>query len=309
MRTVTDSAAEQPEASCDMTNFSRTATRLAHQRDVMHGFTARPRHPWQRIARVFALLVAWLAAREGRSEDAITYSSVDASTVRVFAVGTVGTESFEHDGYQIDIALPDAGHGTGFAIDKDLIMTANHVVAGARHVVIRHPGNGGFQAARVVYANEEDDVAVLYVNATLTPIRLRADDRGLHVRQTVFAIGYPIDPTRKQAQSARGIIAGHMEDGGLQLDIALNPGNSGGPVVDEDDQVIGLVTSRGAVENGVQGIGLAVPNIKLRTAIAAARDKLRTGSVPPISEHESLSAEVVDTLVTQGRLTHDENAT
>jgi S1-C subfamily serine protease len=246
-----------------------------------------------------------LAAREGRAQDAVSYAGVDSSTVRVFAIGTVGVETFEHGGYQIDIATPQAGHGTGFAVETDLILTAHHVVAGARHVVIRHPGEGGFQAARVVYENEKDDVAVLFVNATLKPIRLRADDQVLRVRQTVFAIGYPLDATRKQAQSARGIVAGHMDDGLLQLDIALNPGNSGGPVVDESDQVIGLVSSRGDVAKGVQGIGVAIPNAKLRPAIAAARERIASGSVAPISDRESLSAEVVDTLVTHGTLAAD----
>jgi S1-C subfamily serine protease len=255
------------------------------------------------VSRVCVLLSVLFVASDSRAQDGVSYAGVDASTVRVFAIGTVGVETFEHQGYRIDIATPQAGHGTGFAIDKDLILTARHVVAGARHVVIRHPGEGGFQAARVVYENEKDDVAVLFVNATLKPIRLRADDQELRVRQTVFAIGYPLDATRKQAQSARGIIAGHMEDGLLQLDIALNPGNSGGPVVDENDQVIGLVSSRGDVEKGVQGIGVAIPNSKLRAAITEARQRITAGTVAPISDHESLSAEVVDTLVTHGTLT------
>jgi hypothetical protein len=251
-----------------------------------------------------ALVVALVAvpAQAGPSRNAVTYAGVDASTVRVFAVGTVGVETLKHEGHRLDMAVPQAGHGTGFAVDRALILTANHVVAGARHVVIRHPGEGGLQAARVVYTNADDDVAVLYVDANLKAIRLRPDSQPLRVRQTVFAIGYPLDPTRKKAQSAKGIVAGHTETDQLQLDIALNPGNSGGPVVDENDQVIGLVSSRGNPEKGVQGIGIAVPNSKLRAAITIARELVTEGSVPPISEHESLSAEVVDSLVTKGTL-------
>ncbi len=251
-----------------------------------------------------ALVIALVAApvQAGPARDAVSYAGVDASTVRVFAVGTVGVESHEHEGRRFDMAVPMAGHGTGFAIDKQLILTANHVVVGARHVVIRHPGEGGLQAARVVYTSEEDDVAVLYVHANLKPIRMRADNQPLRVRQTVFAIGYPLDPTRTQAQSAKGIIAGERDNDRLQLDIALNPGNSGGPVVDENDQVIGLVSSRGDPEKGVQGIGVAIPNSRLRVAVAAARELVAAGSVTPISEHESLSAEVVDSLVTKGTL-------
>lgn len=227
-------------------------------------------------------------ARADEPKNTVTYASIDASTVRVFAVGTVGVTTVQHRGLDIELAETQAGHGTGFAVEPDLIITAHHVVEGARHVVVRLPGDGGF-LARVVYSNKEQDVAVLHVAAALKPIRMQRDGEPLRVRQTVFAVGYPLDATRTQAQSARGIISGHRADNRLQLDISLNPGNSGGPLVDESDVVVGMVIARGDVEKGVQGIGIAVPVDKLATAIADARRGLTTTPAKPTSAHEKMS--------------------
>ncbi len=254
------------------------------------------------LISIALVLVFSRAARADDSKNTVTYAGIDASTVRVFAVGTVGVTTIRHFNLDIELAATQAGHGTGFAVEPDLIITAQHVVEGARHVVVRLPGDGGFLPARVVYSNKEQDVAVLHVAAELTPIRMQRDGQTLRVRQTVFAVGYPLDATRTQAQSARGIISGHRDDSTLQLDISLNPGNSGGPLVDESDVVVGMVIARGDVAKGVQGIGIAVPVAKLATAIADARLELTTSPAKPVSAHEKMSAEVVDELVRQGTL-------
>jgi trypsin-like peptidase len=232
----------------------------------------------------------------------VRYSKIDASTLRVFAVGTVGVAPLEGSDPPVQVATPQAGHGTGFAVESDLVITAQHVVKGARHVVIRLPGKGGYLPARVVYENEDDDIAVLHVDARLPQIKMRESEYVLRVRQTVFAVGYPLDASRTQAQSARGIIAGHLEDASVQLDISLNPGNSGGPLVDDRDMIVGMVIARGDVKKGVQGIGWAVPIRKLRTAVGRAHRALGSGRVAPLSEHDQLSARVVDELVGSGTL-------
>lgn len=253
---------------------------------------------------------AWGQAAEAdvTPSDAVSYTTIDASTLRVFSLGTVGVETLEGNGFSVQVAAPKAGHGTGFAIDSELIITAEHVVHGGRHVVVRLPGEGGFLPARVVYSDEAEDIAVLHVDANLTPIRMASDSEPLRVRQTVFAVGYPLDPSRTQAQSAKGIIAGHLKDNSLQLGMSLNPGNSGGPLVDESDRVVGMVIARGDVEKGVQGIGVAVPIAKLQAAVARARQELSSGKIPAISVHDTMSAEVVDGLISQGTLTSVEEA-
>lgn len=250
---------------------------------------------------VAALSVVFLPYA-AQAEDAIaaTATSIDASTIRVFAVGTVGIEQVEVPGNRsVAVADATAGHGTGFVLDDGLVMTAQHVVEGARHVVVRLPGDGGFFPARVVYADKDKDVAVLAVDGVL-PRALSISAEPPRVRSTVFAVGYPLDATRKQPQSARGIIAGYLDDGTVQLDMALNPGNSGGPIVNDQDTVVGMAIARGAVEQGVQGVGYAVPVQMLRAAHDEAKRRLGTGESAGASGMSRDSAMVVDELVQHG---------
>lgn len=233
----------------------------------------------------------------------LAYDTVDEATVRIFAVGTVGVERFETEDHRsIDVATPRAGHGTGFAVSATgLIMTAHHVVDGARHVVVRLPGDGGFYSARVVFEDKEADIALLDIDAA-TPSLTITTDASMRVRQSVFTVGYPIDPTRKQPQSSRGIVAGQLEDGTLQLDMAVNPGNSGGPLLDEEERVVGMVVARGKLAAGVQGIGYAVPAVKLNAAVAEAQRRLDGGKLPALTARAREAAVVVDELIQQGVL-------
>jgi Trypsin-like peptidase domain len=226
----------------------------------------------------------------------------------VFAIGTVGVRTLELKGQKISIAEANSGHGTGFVVAAGLILTAQHVVENARHLVVRLPGDGGFFAARLVIADKELDIALLAVEAELVPMSM-SSTIPLSVRKGVYAVGYPIDATRTQPQSARGIISGFLGDGTIQLDMALNPGNSGGPLVNEDDQVVGMVVARGNVEAGIQGIGYAVPTGKLEGVLAEGKRRLSAGQVPAMLDTARLSAAVVDGMIQHGALHQLDKAT
>ncbi len=235
----------------------------------------------------------------------VSYQNVDAATVRIFAIGKVGVEriSLGERGPTISVATPKSGHGSGFIVgDSGLILTAQHVVDGARHVVVRLPGQIGFTAARVVVTSKQADVAVLAIEKKTASVTLSSDTGALPVRQTVFAIGYPNDPTRTQAQSSRGIVAGALDNGTVQLDISVNPGNSGGPVVNEKHEVVGMLVARGNVDAGVVGLGIAVPRWKLHRALAESRKRIAAGKIAPLSVSEKEAAGVVDILIQQGAL-------
>ncbi|MGE0549201.1 MAG: S1C family serine protease [Kofleriaceae bacterium] len=261
---------------------------------------------------IFAMVIATavtlaiprsVRARPAPSASEPTAQAIDSSTVRVFSIGTVSTEIVDVRGQRIQIANALSGHGTGFVIGDRLVMTAHHVIENARHVVVRLPGDGGFFAARVVFAEKNNDVALLELETDGTALAaapLELSKTPLRVRSNVFAIGYPIDASRTQPQSARGIIAGFLDDATIQLDIALNPGNSGGPIVDEHDAVVGMAIARGNVEQGVQGIGYAVPVSKLLAVLTEGKRRLDTTErVQPTSRD---SAFVVDELVQNGAL-------
>lgn len=252
------------------------------------------------VALAFWFGVSPRASAEG--PERVTFGAIDGSVVRVFALGSSRVAIEEADGQQIPVADPIAGHGTGFFVTSDgLIMTAFHVVDGAQWLAVRLPGSdGALLPARVLSTSEADDVAVLEVVSTgASPLSI-TESPSVAVRSTVFAVGYPIDATRRSAQSSRGIVAGLHDDGRIQLDIALNPGNSGGPLVDEQDRVVGLVVARGDVDSGVQNIGFAVPVDRLQPVLLAAslaRQLSSTGGYASAAE-----IALVDELIQHGSL-------
>ena len=246
----------------------------------------------------------------GDTQGGVAFGAIDRATVRVFAVSDVGHDTVRGRFHPRVIGIPEAGHGTGVVVDpRGVIVTAKHVVEGARHVAVRLPGDdGAVLPAIVVYQDDTLDFAIVLVKtpSPLTAITLPEGAPQLRVRQTVDAIGYPFDADRRQPQSARGIISGVLDDGHLQLDMSLNPGNSGGPLLDESETLVGIVVARADPTSGAQGIGIAVPIAPVRAAFDRARRGGRLSnayrSLRANAEEKARSAEVVDDLVRLGGL-------
>ncbi|MBX3245988.1 MAG: trypsin-like peptidase domain-containing protein [Myxococcales bacterium] len=238
----------------------------------------------------------------------LSYGLVDAATVRVFAVGGVTTEELRGRYHRRVVAIPQVGHGSGFVIDpRGVIATAAHVVRGAQHVAVRMPNGGGLLPAVVVRRDEELDFAVLLVRppARLQHVlRIPTTPRPLAVRQTVDVVGYPLDAAREQPQSSRGIISGARDDGRLTLSVSVNPGNSGGPIVDEHENLVGMIIARGNVERGIQGIGIAVPTARMVPVVRAAYDtgdlRLASRDLERDPASWQRAAEIVDVLARFG---------
>jgi len=167
--------------------------------------------------------------------------------------------------------LSPAGIGSGVIIDKDrgLIVTNHHVVKDGEQFIVR-PGRGGEWPATIVGVDPNTDLAVLQIKA---PVMVQAewgDPDLLSVGDWVLAIGSPF--MLEQSVSA-GIISatgrshlrivgdGSYEDF-LQTDAAVNPGNSGGPLVNLQGEIVGINTavSMEGLGNGggTPGIGLAI---------------------------------------------------
>ncbi len=258
-----------------------------------------------RRLRLLALIASALSLCSSSSAHAqvVDFGAIDEATFRVFAVGEVGSEEVDAGGRRFTVASPSAGHGTGFGVAEHLVLTAAHVVNGASYVVVRLPGHGAQMPATVIHRDDENDIAVLYVPEAVPTLTLAPRGTSLRVRQTTFALGYPLDGTRTRPQSSRGIVSGVVGTGHLQLDIGLNPGQSGGPLVDEADRVVGMVVARLDPSAGAVNVGLATSLPALHDAVARARLELREHpDAHRISDAQRACSATIDTLMNIGML-------
>ena len=164
--------------------------------------------------------------------------------------------------------ITGSGSGTGFIASEDgLVVTNKHVVEGERRVTIRLATGEEYRGI-VIKRNPVLDLAYVEIDSTKTFTPLPLGDSGaVRVGEPVIAIGYPLseklglDPT-----VSLGIISAKRDDY-LQTDASLNPGNSGGPLLDANGKVIGVITARvESTETGrpVTGIGFAIPISEVR---------------------------------------------
>jgi S1-C subfamily serine protease len=213
-----------------------------------------------------------LETTELPSRAAKAYEAVRESIVRVRGLG----REQEKDGHVVE------GIGSGVVIvDSGIILTNLHVIAGAERVEVRF--HDGFESeAAVIGMRPEHDLAVLkalHIPDDLPAATLRST-ADLAPGDEVVAIGYPfgIGPSVSAgvisglAREYRSATGERILTNLIQFDAAANPGNSGGPLVTTDGEVVGIVT---AILNPTDqrvfiGIGFAVPIENAAAAIGVS---------------------------------------
>jgi serine protease Do len=159
--------------------------------------------------------------------------------------------------------VPMRGEGSGFIVDPNgIVLTNAHVVNDAKEVTVKLTDRREF-TARVLGKDTVSDIAVLKIDARNLPtVRLgRAAD--IKVGQWVVAIGSPFgfeNTVTAGIVSAKGrTLPGDGYVPFLQTDVAVNPGNSGGPLFDLNGEVVGINSQIYSNSGGYEGVSFAIP--------------------------------------------------
>jgi S1-C subfamily serine protease len=182
----------------------------------------------------------------------------------------------------------DIGGGTGVVFHSDgYIVTNEHVVSETTRITITTASGSTFRAT-VMSRDATLDLAIVRIEGSDLPVIPFSDVGGLHVGDDVIALGYPLGADLGDSVSVtRGIVSAFRSDEGgrrqlVQTDAALNPGNSGGPLVNDCGQLVGINTLRieGIPDSAIQNIGFA---IRVDTVLTHLRTKLESRRVPSIA--------------------------
>jgi serine protease Do len=172
--------------------------------------------------------------------------------------------------------LPRRGEGSGFIVDPDgYILTNHHLVPGPARVRVRLADRRELVARRVG-SDADTDLALLKVEAEGLPALPLGDSDRLQVGDWVCAIGNPLEfdhtVTVGVVSSKGRKIFNETFDSYIQTDAAINPGSSGGPLVNLRGEAVGISA---AVSSDAQGIGFAIPSNAARAVLVQLREEGR----------------------------------
>jgi len=172
--------------------------------------------------------------------------------------------------------------GSGFIISPDgFVLTNHHVIDGASEVIV-HLADRRELKAKVVGSDPNSDIAVLKIDAQNLPVLRLSDSRNLKPGQWVLAIGSPFGFDHSVTA---GVVSGlgrpSMDNAQryvpfIQTDVAINRGNSGGPLLNTSGEVVGINSQIFSNSGGYMGVSFAIP---IEVAMNSVRQIQKTGKV------------------------------
>jgi S1-C subfamily serine protease len=238
-----------------------------------------------RLLSLSAATALALATAPAHASPLTTPAPRDAQT----AAAQVGPEIVDIDaklGFQSAI-----GAGTGIVIDPSVVLTNNHVIAGATDLTARSVANGQTYPATVIGFDRKHDIAVLQLAGGGLPVANIGNSDTVKVGDPVVSLGNAggaggapsVEEGRigalGQTVSANDALTGSNEtlNGLMEVDANIRPGDSGGPTVNAANQVIGMNTAATANFHLGRGQGFAIP---INEAMAIA-GQIRSGASSP----------------------------
>ena len=187
-------------------------------------------------------------------------AKTEARRVRLSAPGGFGDFFSGGERY-----IPETG-GTGSGViisSKGVVLTNNHVVSGADQVTVRMEDGTEYEAVDV-RTDPDSDLAIVRIKADRPlPFARMGDSDRLEIGDWVLAVGHPFD---LESSVSAGIVSAKGRSLGaakratfLQTDAAVNPGNSGGPLVNLRGEIVGINTAIASRSGGFNGISFAIP--------------------------------------------------
>jgi len=172
--------------------------------------------------------------------------------------------------------VPVRGQGSGFIVGADgIILTNAHVVKDASEVVVKLTDRREYRA-KVLGSDPKTDVAVLKIDASKLPVVSLGSAEALRVGDWVLAIGSPFGFENSVTAGVVSAKGRSLPDDSavpfIQTDVAVNPGNSGGPLFNARGEVVGINSQIYSQSGGYQGVSFAIPidlAVKIKDQIVA----------------------------------------
>lgn len=176
---------------------------------------------------------------------------------------------------------PGGGVGSGFIISEDgYIVTNHHVIAGADDIEVGLQNRQSYTAT-LIGSDARTDLALLKVEASDLPVAQLGDSDTLKVGQWVLAIGSPFGFDYTATQGIVSALSRSLPSNDsnyvpfIQTDVAVNPGNSGGPLFDLHGKVVGVNSQIYTRSGGYMGLSFAIPVDVVKNVVAQLRDNGR----------------------------------